>query len=117
MTLSMHIDLKGRISNTKLPYTGCLMPLFEAIVNSIHAIEDVGGRGTIHVTIERDQTRRSLKVDNAALAVNPIRNFIVQDDGVGFTDENLEAFLTSDTRQKASRGGKGVGRFLMAEGF
>ena len=36
----MLLDLLGRINNTRLTPSNCLNPLFEAIVNSIHAIED-----------------------------------------------------------------------------
>ena len=35
----------------------------------------------------------------------------------GFNDENYEAFQTSDTRNKAHKGGKGVGRFLWLKAF
>lgn len=39
--------LKGRLRNTHLPLSNSLTPLFEGIVNSIHAVEDdaaAGGR-------------------------------------------------------------------------
>ena len=37
---SIGIDLKGRVKSLKLAERNMLLPLFEAIVNSIHAIED-----------------------------------------------------------------------------
>jgi hypothetical protein len=36
----------------------------------------------------------------------------VTDNGIGFSDENFQAFCELDTRYKASLGGKGVGRLL-----
>ncbi len=39
--MSLNTHLPGRLRNTPLPYTHGLMPLFEAVVNSIHAIAEV----------------------------------------------------------------------------
>ena len=36
----MQIDIKGKINEKKLGYSNTLLPLFEAIVNSIQAIEE-----------------------------------------------------------------------------
>lgn len=36
----MDIDLEGRVRNTKLPLSRGLLPLFEAISNAIHSIEE-----------------------------------------------------------------------------
>ena len=33
-------SLEGRLRNTDLPVTKCLFPVFEAVVNSIYAIDD-----------------------------------------------------------------------------
>lgn len=52
--------LKGRLRNTRLPKTRGLFPVFEAVVNSIHAIEDRSedqssvSNGHIYVDILRD---------------------------------------------------------------
>ena len=35
------VDLEGKIENTMLPTTKPLLPVFEAIINSIQAIEDL----------------------------------------------------------------------------
>ena len=37
----MEIDIKGKISERKLAYSNTLLPLYEAIVNSIQAIEEL----------------------------------------------------------------------------
>lgn len=48
-------DLEGKIRNTNLPGSHFLMPLFEAVVNSIHAIEDKEEKnGRIEILIYRE---------------------------------------------------------------
>ena len=39
---SFLVDFKGRIRNFNLPKDKALVPLYEAIVNSLQAIEDKG---------------------------------------------------------------------------
>lgn len=39
--MSMNTNLHGRVRHTKLPKTSGLLPLFEAVVNSIHSIEEM----------------------------------------------------------------------------
>jgi len=52
----MDIDVTGRIQNTRLTNQHSLLPLFEAIINSIHAIGDLENSqtGSIEIRIERD---------------------------------------------------------------
>jgi len=38
--MALNTNLHGRLRNTSLPTTRGLLPLFEAVVNSIHGIED-----------------------------------------------------------------------------
>jgi hypothetical protein len=38
--MSLNTSLKGRLRNTNLPLTHGLAPLFEAVVNSIHSIDE-----------------------------------------------------------------------------
>ena len=40
--MSMETNLQGRLRNTSLPYNQGLLPLFEAVINSIHSIEETG---------------------------------------------------------------------------
>ncbi len=64
----MDIDVRGRVNNTKLAPSNCLLPLFEAIVNSIHAIEERSRTGgTIEVAVERDHTQGVLEVGDSPL--------------------------------------------------
>lgn len=111
----MKIDVEGRVSNTTLAASKPLLPLYEAIVNSIQAIEDAGvNAGRISIEVRRDE-QQVLKGQDPSL--RPVIGFDVTDNGIGFTDDNFLAFDTSDTTFKAKRGGKGVGRFLWLVAF
>ena len=115
----MEIDLRGRISiNTKLPLSNGLYPLFEAISNSIHAIEEAKEKnGLIEVEVVRLTPAAGL-FDKDDLASNqPIVGFVIQDNGIGFTEANFNSFQTSDSTKKRTKGGKGVGRFLWLKAF
>src|SRR5690606_24234430 len=58
---SMLVDLAGRVRNTRLPTSRPLLPLFDAVVNAIHAIEDAGvPSGRIDITLERDNSQGAL---------------------------------------------------------
>lgn len=112
----MQVDLKGRINNVPLSLSRALFPLFEAIVNSIHAVEELNnGNGSIEVLIERDDTQTL--IDPTDYELNPIKNFVVIDNGIGFDSKNYESFLTADTTLKANKGAKGIGRFLWLKAF
>lgn len=121
--MSMDTNLHGRLRNTSLPYSSGLMPLYEAVVNSIHAIEEAAvpmNQGRITVRILRG-TQQSLDfADNDADTVplkEPIVGFRVIDNGVGFNDDNMTSFRTLDTEHKADKGGRGVGRLLWLKAF
>ena len=109
----MDMFLPRRIRNTKLLYSHAMAPLFEAIINSIDAINESPrhAKGEIRVYIERDQSQRSFPPENA------VKSFTVQDNGIGFTEVHYQSFMTSDTEQKANLGGKGIGRFLWLKAF
>ncbi len=110
----MDINFIGRVQNTTLSGSNSLLPIFEAIVNSIHAIEESGiSDGKIVLTIERDEQAELPSLNDT----RPIKNIEIIDNGIGFTDENYQSFRTSDTTKKASKGAKGIGRFLWLKAF
>ena len=113
----MKLNLLGRVRNTRLSHSNALLPLFEAVINSIHAIEEVGPAtlGEIKVFIERAKTQQ-MKIDGTG-PIDPIHSFRITDNGSGFTDANYESFCTSDSQLKLTLGGKGVGRFLWLKAF
>lgn len=79
-------------------------------MNSIQAIQERSGRGSVVVNVVQAP---SLGLDD----MERIERFVVIDDGVGFTDENMDSFNTAFSEYKYSRGGKGVGRFLWLKAF
>ena len=111
-------NLPGRIRNTNLPKSHALLPLFEAVVNSIHAIEDAQlplREGEIRIEVLREDCKH-LSLD-AELPEREITGFRIVDNGVGFTDTNMSSFNTLDSEYKQVRGGKGIGRLLWLKAF
>jgi len=53
----MDFDLLGKVKRTRLYYTQSLMPILEAIINSIHAtLYSEINNGIIEIEIERDNS-------------------------------------------------------------
>jgi hypothetical protein len=112
----MRTDVAGRVKNTTLAASKPLLPLYEAVVNSVQAIQDAHeeSKGRITIRILRDNEHLLGEQD---AGFGDIIGFEVIDNGVGFNEENYRAFETSDTTYKAERGGKGIGRFLWLVAF
>ncbi|MBI9051766.1 MAG: ATP-binding protein [Anaerolineaceae bacterium] len=114
----MEVDFPNYVGLFKLPSSKALYPLFEAISNSIDAIQEKNsnGNGYIKVIIEREnQTTVDAIEDSHELL--PIKNISIEDDGVGFRDTNFKAFSKINTAIKKSRGGRGVGRVSWLKAF
>jgi hypothetical protein len=108
----MDLNLIGRIENVTLGQHRPLQPLFEAVVNSIHAIESLNTKnGRIVITIIREPSNGDLGFGD----LRPVSGFIVEDNGVGFDEANYKSFKTSDTKFKL--GAKGIGRFTWLKAF
>lgn len=112
-------SLAGKIRNLRHFKTEALLPLFEAVINSIQAIEEVGDvkQGVIIVRIKRDMSQGSLSLSGDDSALPNIIGFEIEDNGIGFNDKNYESFETADSTYKLAKGGKGVGRFLWLKAF
>ncbi len=115
--------LVGRLRNTHLSYGKTLVPLFEAVVNSIQAIEDHSqNTGTpihdheIRVNINRIR-QTTLTLDQNPTPKGPIDGFEVTDDGIGFTSRNWTSFGLLDSVEKAARGCRGIGRLTWLKAF
>jgi len=115
--MSLHTNLKGRLRNTSLPKNHGLMPVFEAVVNSIHSIEEkgnLGKGGEITLQINRLE-QESLDFDKG---ISPsIIGFTITDNGCGFDNENFISFETLDSDHKIEKGCRGVGRLLWLKAF
>ena len=122
---TMLTNLRGRLRNTTLPIACGLMPLFEAVVNSIHAIEEdeqTSAMGQIQVEILRKPQQEEFGLDGVKRRPGPdalgdIVGFKITDTGVGFNDENMKSFMELDTDHKAAIGGRGIGRLLWLKAF
>ncbi len=113
----MITNLPGRLRNTDLPKSHALLPVYEAVVNSIQSIEDSCSAisGTrIKVDILREPQG---VVKNIGASLSKITGFQITDTGVGFTEENYKSFNTLDSDRKAEKGGKGIGRLMWLKAF
>ncbi|MEO0559745.1 MAG: hypothetical protein AAF170_16355 [Bacteroidota bacterium] len=111
----MTSNVQGRLRNTHVPYPQALVPVYEAVANSIHAIEDGVGLagGRIQVVLGRSPGVH----EDAEPETWIIESLQIKDNGVGFTSENWDSFNEADSRLKESRGGRGLGRFTWLKVF
>ena len=119
----MHNDLNGRLRNTNLPYSKGLMPLFEAVINSIESIEDRSlieqqSLSNYYIRLEIERVEQlDFGIKPGARPESEITGFRIIDNGVGFTDENWESFRTLDSSHKLEKGCKGIGRLMWLKAF
>lgn len=111
--MRLKTNLRGQVRQTTLPKWRCLLPLFEAVMNSIQAIQDADPKRehSIRIECEREQT---LNLDDD---LSPFIKFIVRDTGIGFDDDNFDSFNTAFSEHKLDRGGKGLGRIMWLVAF
>lgn len=121
--MALTTSLAGRVRNTNLPKSHALLPLLEAVVNGIQAIDarsaDLDESGRINVRVRRDG-QDELDFGPAGPGRAPMKaivGFTVEDNGVGFTPENMTSFETLDSDYKADIGCRGVGRLLWLKAF
>ncbi|WP_198003509.1 hypothetical protein [Actinobacillus succinogenes] len=114
--MSLQTNLQGRLRNTSLPKNHGLMPVFEAVVNSIHAIEEKGNlkKGIITLEVIRENT---LNFDTANKNISPIKEFLISDNGCGFNEANFNSFETLDSNYKLDKGCRGLGRLMWLKAF
>ena len=121
---AMESLLQGRLRNTYLATSKGMIPLFEAVVNSIQAIEDDAVEGfrpiqTHNITVKVIRApQQSLQLEGKAAGPRErIIGFEVADDGIGFTEDNWNSFCTLDSLWKAQRGCRGIGRLMWLKAF
>lgn len=95
------------------PQTTVYTPLVETVVNAIEAIEAKPPKDGGDISIRAIREKQIDLVD-----VSPeITSFEVHDNGIGFTKENRDSFDELYSAYKASKGGKGFGRFVCLRYF
>lgn len=109
-------DIVGKIKRMRLFKSQALLPLFEAIVNSLHSIQRLKvEKGFIDISFTRDNSQGSLFEDG--VNINPIKDFIIKDNGEGFNNVNYTSFRSANSILKLEMGGQGVGRFTWLKTF
>lgn len=110
-TRSLQGDIESRIKRLPKPSnaTNALQPVFEAISNAYHAIDDKF----------KDDAVKKGRVDISVDNNNDPKNVVitVEDNGIGLDENRFDAFCTTDTNWKIEKGGKGVGRLLWLDMF
>lgn len=109
---SFKSSLIARIKNFSMTpnENNALMPLFEAVTNSLQAISeryknDWIKKGNVEIFIYLNDTNEYPD------------NIEIKDNGIGFNENNFESFLTFDSLYKQNIGGKGIGRFSWLKAF
>ena len=111
------MNLKGQVNQMRLPKSKALWPLFETIVNSIQSLEETKDCADPHITVIANRPdERQIKMDGEE-ELNHFEEFIVTDNGEGFTERNYKSFLEAYTTYKIQKGCKGIGRFLWLKAF
>ena len=112
------LDIKGQLNNMRLSDAKALWPLFEAVVNSIHSIEDSACKdcGEITIFAQRDVGMHE-SYDKEKPPLERINSFTITDNGQGFTAEDYTSFNTAYSTLKIKKGCKGIGRFLWLKAF
>ncbi|MBR9860962.1 hypothetical protein GYB22_09480 [bacterium] len=111
----MQIDIKGKINEKKLAYSNTLLPLYEAVVNSIQAIEEDSATspGIIEIDLIRSN-QKGMTLDGQE-SLPDIIDFVVKDNGIGFNEANYDSFNHAHSTYK--KAGKGIGRFTWLRAF
>ena len=112
----MLANIKGLVDRLDLSPAKAMMPLFEAISNSIDAIGDLRQGFAKHEIRIRLLNAQDL-VQQSGDPTFCIDGFVITDDGIGFNDANLASFQEAHTLSKFKVGGKGVGRFTYLKVF
>ena len=112
------LNIRGQLNNIRLAESKALWPLFEAVVNSIQAIEDSPNKnnGKIYISAQREISYTG-RLDSNKDILEKFESFTVTDNGVGFDEQNYKSFNTAYSTLKAKKGCKGIGRFLWLKAF
>ncbi len=117
---TMRHSFTGRVRNFNLPATApnTLLPVFEALTNSLYAIQEKHPKnwpdeGVITVEVLRARPTADVKPDDHT----QVTGFVISDNGRGLTDELFSYFLELDTEYRAEKKGRGIGRLSWLKVF
>ena len=83
------VDIQGKINNINSFKGNALLPLYEAVVNSIYSIQSSDSDPTICVKLDY-----ASGIDEGS---KTICNISITDYAMGFNDDNFSSFLKSDS--------------------
>lgn len=109
--LGFEANLTRRVKNLALgPRTpsNALVPIYEAVFNSLHAVQDRFSTGWVEEATIQIDFRPNAEEDFSIRVV---------DNGIGLDPANFRSFRTYDSDLKTKRGGKGVGRLSWLKVF
>ena len=99
--MKLTFDLVHYLRQQSLPKSKYFVPLFEAVVNSFHAIKIAGEHnGVIDIYCTRERRQQSIKDDGEDVAELQFEDFEITDNGVGFQDKEYKAFQEFSTDRK-----------------
>lgn len=106
------LNIKRTVENIRANTT-VYSPIVEVVINAIQAIEATGSKpnGKIAIRVRR---AGQMEMDGS---LPEVTGFDIEDNGVGFTDENRDSFDMLYSDFKAAEGGKGFGRFVCLKYF
>ena len=109
----MQMNFRAVVGSEPLPTSAPLLPLFEAIINSIQSIEEAKiSDGKIDINVNRD-----ISLLRGDVWETDVDSFEIIDNGVGFNDKNYASFDIYGSDHKMIMGCKGVGRVLWLRAF
>ncbi|MEI9932306.1 MAG: hypothetical protein WDM89_17640 [Rhizomicrobium sp.] len=91
-------DLQGLVERLAMsPKSHVLQPLFEALSNSLHAIQAAKrADGVIRIYLTRDPAQSAMQFEyeggNNDRSLSEITDIKVQDNGIGFSADNFDSF-------------------------
>ncbi|WP_183007047.1 ATP-binding protein [Achromobacter sp. UMC71] len=115
----MDSDVENLVRSIGLPAKRAMIPLFEAVSNSMHAIDERFDDDTRQGVIEVDifERRDLLGAPETEGAAWPVDEIAIADNGAGFHADNLASFKKVYSNRKLGIGGKGFGRFTFLKVF
>jgi hypothetical protein len=114
--MAQTLNIRGFVAGIDVEPDEYLLPLQEAIVNSIQSIEDkTPNKGRISIKIIRG--KQLLISEDFDAPYSPITGFEIYDNGVGFISKRFQAFNDAFTDLNKGKGCKGVGRYTVLACF
>lgn len=111
---TIQVNINRLVENIKS--SNVYSPIIEAIVNSIEAIESADNKnGNVIITFERD--KQSVLDVSDEKVFPPVIKVTIEDNGIGFNNDNINSFNTIYSDYKLKTGGKGFGRFTYLKFF